>query len=229
MPTECTCGYPVDPVIFGMPGPTMPSMPGEGLGETLTPNGSAPPLGTLPPPGLGEGITSANQATIVVTLPADARLFAEGQLIDLPGTVRTFRTPVLPEIGRTYEYLLRMEVQRNGQTVRKEQTIKLEAGKVTRVDIPEPSPGSGNTAQIDVRFPADATLIVEGQIWHATAGHAVIRTPELRAGKEHFYQLKVEVVRRNERHTLTRDLAFRAGQELRVEFEEPAAANVAQR
>lgn len=207
----------------------MPSMPSGGLGETLTPNGSAPPLATLPPAGLGEAISSANQATIVVTLPADARLFAEGQPIDLTGTVRTFRTPPLPELGRTYEYVLRMEVQRNGQTVRKEETVKLEAGKVTRVNFPEPAPGSGNTARIDVRFPTDATLIVEGQIWNSNAGHAVIRTPELRPGKDHFYQLKVEVVRRNERHTLTRDLAFRAGQELRVEFEEPAAANVAQR
>jgi uncharacterized protein (TIGR03000 family) len=229
IPIDCTCGNPADPVTFGMPGPSMPSMPSEGLGETSMPNGSAPPQTTLPPAELGEAVSSPNQATIVVTLPADARLFAEGQLIDLPGAVRTFRTPPLLEPGRTYEYLLKIEVQRNGQTVRMEETVKLESGKGTRVIFPEPGAGSGNTARIDVRFPADATLIVEGQPWNSTAGHAVIRTPELSAGHDHFYQLKVEIVRQSMRHTLTREVAFRAGQDLRVDFEEPAAARVAQR
>ena len=66
-------------------------------------------------------------------------------------------------------------------------------------------------------------LTVDGQSWSANEGQAIIRTPELRAGQDHYYQLKMEVVRRNERLTLTRDIAFRAGQDLQVEFEEPAA------
>jgi uncharacterized protein (TIGR03000 family) len=161
-------------------------------------------------------------------LPPDARLYADGQLIDLTGAVRTFHTPPL-EPGKSYYYVLKIEVQRNGRTVSAEERVSLEAGKITRVPFAEPGSGTGNTARIHVRLPADATLTVDGHAWNTIGGQARIDTPELRAGRDHYYRLTVEVVRRNERHTLTRDVAFRAGQELRVEFDEPAAARVAQR
>jgi uncharacterized protein (TIGR03000 family) len=217
----------IDPVMMGLSSPGMPMMPGAGMGEMLPPAPTAPPA-TMPPANVGETLTSAAQATVVVTLPADAKLFADGQLIDQTGPVRTFRTPAL-EPGKSYYYEISIEVVRNGRPAKFTEKAALEAGKVARVNFPEPGPGSGNTAQIHVRMPADAVLTVDGRSWSANEGQAIIRTPELQPGQDHFYQLKIEVVRRNERHTMTREVAFRAGQDLRVDFEEPAAAHVAQR
>jgi uncharacterized protein (TIGR03000 family) len=229
MPIEMAGGYGIDPVMMGLNGPGLPMMQGAGMGEML-PQSTMPPAG-LPPANVGETLTTATQATVVVTLPADAKLFVEGKLIDQTGPIRAFRTPELQPTpaGQSYEYTMSIEVVRNGRTFKPEEKVRVEAGKVARVNFAEPGPGSGNTAQIRVRMPADAVLTIDGRSWSATEGQAIIRTPELRAGQDHFYQLKIEVVRRNERHTMTRDVAFRAGQELQVEFEEPAAAHVAQR
>jgi uncharacterized protein (TIGR03000 family) len=230
MPIEMAGGYGMDPIMMGLNGPGLPMMPDAGMGEMMPQASTMPPAG-LPPANVGETLTAANQATVVVTLPADAKLFIEGKLIDQTGSVRAFRTPELQPVpaGQSYEYTMSIEVVRNGRTVKSEEKVRVEAGKVARVNFAEPAPGSGNTAQIHVRMPADAVLTVDGRSWSATEGQTIIRTPELRAGQDHFYQLKIEVVRRNERHTMTRDVAFRAGQELQVEFEEPAAAHVAQR
>lgn len=226
MPMEWSVGYGMDPITFGIAGngmPSMPAMPTPNLGETLTP--AAP--GTAP--NLGDSGPAPNQATVVVTLPADAKLFIEGQAIDQAGPVRTIRTPAQLEIGKPYYYVIAMEVQRNGKPVRKEETVTLEAGKVTRVEFPEPTPPAGNTARIQIRVPSDAVLTVDGQSVDAKSGQVVIRTPEIDGNQNHFYQLKVELVRQNVRHILTRDVSFKAGHDLRVEFEEPAAAPVARR
>jgi uncharacterized protein (TIGR03000 family) len=229
MPIEWSVGYPMDPITFGIAGngtpamPTMPALPTPNLGETLNPavTGPAPTLGDLGP--------APNQATVVVTLPADAKLFIEGQPIDQVGSVRTIRTPAQLEIGKPYYYVIAMEVTRNGRPIRKEETVTLEAGKVTRVEFPEPTPPTGNTASIQIRLPADAVLTVDGQTVAANDGQVVIRTPSIDGARKHYYQLKVEMVRQNVRHILTRDVAFQAGHDLRVEFEEPAAAPVARR
>ena len=109
-PIIVSSGYGLDPVGFGMPGPTMPMIPGPSMGPGGTP--VAPPA---PGAALGETLTpanppsaapptdaaSVNQATVVVTLPADARLYADGQLMDQAGPVRTFLTPPLPERATT--------------------------------------------------------------------------------------------------------------------------------
>ena len=55
----------------------------------------------------------ANKALVVVTLPADARLFLNDQLMRAHGSQRSFLTPPL-ELGSTFNYTLRMEVQHNG-------------------------------------------------------------------------------------------------------------------
>lgn len=226
MPIVYASGYGMDPVSFGMPGPGMamipsaPAMPpAAAIGETLQPAPTPP----MPQAGIGEAITSANAAMVVVTLPADARLFADGQPIDQTGPVRSFRTPPL-EPGKSYYYVLSMEVQRNGKTQKAEERVALEAGKVARVNFPEPPPAAaGNTAQIRVTVPQGATLAVEGQAMDTPNGVALIRTPEIPAGQEHVYQLKIELTRQGKPLTLNRDVTFRAGQEIRIVFDEPTA------
>lgn len=221
MPIEYASSYGMDPVSFGMPGPGMAIAPGAmtmppaaAMGETLQP---AP----IPQAGTGEAITAANQATVVVTLPADARLFADGQAIEQTGPVRSFRTPAL-EAGKSYFYMITMEVTRNGKVQKAEERVALEAGKVSRVNFPEPAPAAtGNTAQIRVTIPQGATLTVEGQPMETSNGVATIRTPEIPAGQEHLYQLKIELTRQGKPLTLNRDVSFKAGQEIRIVFDEP--------
>jgi uncharacterized protein (TIGR03000 family) len=217
--------------VVPVPEVAVPIPPAQ-LGETVTPPGGtilppAAPGDTTAPPVLDEAQTSPNQVTVVVTLPADARLLVDGQPLALTGPVRVFRTPPL-DPTRDYFYELTMEVERGGRTVRRTQTVWFRAGKVARVEFAEPGPDAAgaNTARIRVRVPDGAALYVEGRPW---AGQPTIRTPPLDPGRTHYYLLRVEVQRDGRREVRTREVAFRAGQDLTVTFDEPPAANVVKR
>ena len=242
MPAPCGCspcptcggGMPMMPPPPMMGVPTMPEPPPMGeLGMTMPPaagnilppapyGGGAP----MPPAGLSETVTSPNQAQFVVRLPADARLVVEDREIPGTGPVRVFVTPPL-EPGKDYVYDLAIELNRNGKVVRDQQTIRFQAGKTANVTFPEPRPDSAApplapTTRIRVRMPAGATLYVEGQPWTGS----VVQTPPLDPTRTHYYQFRVELYRDGRRTVATREVAFRAGQDLTVDFMSDRLAGV---
>jgi uncharacterized protein (TIGR03000 family) len=73
---------------------------------------------------------SKASAKVNVKLPAEAKLFVDGQ----PCPVTTFETPKL-ESGRAYFYTLKAEVVRNGKTISDSQRVLVEAGKTIDVDF----------------------------------------------------------------------------------------------
>lgn len=212
----------------GMPMPGMPMPPADGL--VLPP---APALGESvqpPMPGLGEARTSASQATFIVSLPADARLLADNVVVPHagPSPVRVFVTPPL-DPGREYFYDLSIEVDRGGKVLRDQQTVKFRAGEPVRVTFAEPKaespapPAAGKTARIRVTAPAGAVVFVEGRPWTGTT----IQTPPLDDARTHYYQLRAEVVRNGRLAVVTREVAFRAGQELVVDLTAASFAQIA--
>ncbi|HXG08557.1 MAG TPA: TIGR03000 domain-containing protein [Gemmataceae bacterium] len=75
-------------------------------------------------------------ARITVRLPADARLYVDEVLCTLTSDTRSFQTPPL-EVGKTYAYTLKAEVQRNGRTQTESRRILVQAGKQTTVEFNE--------------------------------------------------------------------------------------------
>lgn len=73
-------------------------------------------------------------AQVTVHLPADARLYIDNTLCPLTSTTRTFRTPAL-EQGRQYFYTLRVEVNRDGQTVTDNRRVVVAAGRNVEVNF----------------------------------------------------------------------------------------------
>lgn len=189
-------------------------------GQTPPPTTNPMPndLPVGPPPTTGESTTAPNEATVVVTLPADARLYVQGSLITQSGPVRRLRTP--PLTGKTNKYTLRMEVERGGKPVEEIQTVELAPGKVTRVHFAEPG-SAGSTARINVAVPDNAQLTVEDKAW--PTGQRSITTPELAPGATYVYTLKLERTRDGRKETLTRDVSFKAGEVVTVNFETPSA------
>ena len=71
----------------------------------------------------------------MVALPADAKLFVDGQLTRTADkAVRTFMTPELEE-GVEYRYVMKAEVTRDGQTQSETQTIVVKAGVEARTEF----------------------------------------------------------------------------------------------
>jgi uncharacterized protein (TIGR03000 family) len=74
------------------------------------------------------------QATVEVHVPAEAKLYVDGHLADLASATRTFQTPPL-QPGRQYYYTIKVEVERAGTVVTRNQRVIVEGGKLARVDF----------------------------------------------------------------------------------------------
>lgn len=88
-----------------------------------------PPEVTIPPepmkkPGSDSSPMGAN---LKFKVPADAKLYVDGQLTTSTGPERTFYTPPL-ERGKKFYYEVKAEMVLNGQTITEEKKVILEAG-----------------------------------------------------------------------------------------------------
>lgn len=196
----------------------------------------------LPPP----AGPATNRATVVVKLPADAKLYAESQLLELTGHERTFYTPDLPS-GREYAYTFKIEYTRNGRTVSESQKVNVSAGRTATAlfdDLTAARPTASTAvaakdepakpvsaekpalaeaaAKITVKVPANGTLYIDGRKNEKSGTERQFTTPPLPAGKEFSYAMKLELVRNGQTEEVTQKVAFRAGEIVVVDFTEAA-------
>jgi uncharacterized protein (TIGR03000 family) len=78
-------------------------------------------------------------AELVVRVPADARLFVDDHAMRTTGTVRHYRSPELAA-GATYQYELRAEITRDGQTTTQTKLVRVTAGTSQELDFQLDSP-----------------------------------------------------------------------------------------
>ncbi|MEY4177021.1 MAG: hypothetical protein RLY70_595 [Planctomycetota bacterium] len=79
----------------------------------------------------------AMETSLTVHVPADAKVFLGGNETTATGTVRTFSTSSLPEGQEWANYKVRIEFERNGEVVSREETVSLKAGddRTLRFDL----------------------------------------------------------------------------------------------
>src|SRR5262249_40897714 len=77
---------------------------------------------------------ASRPAQITVRLPDDAKLYVDGVARTTSGGRRTFDTPNL-EPGKSYYYVFKAEVVRDGQVRSEDQRVVVEAGKQVTVDF----------------------------------------------------------------------------------------------
>jgi uncharacterized protein (TIGR03000 family) len=82
--------------------------------------------------GLQQLQTASVTARLIIDLPADARLYINGQLY----RTRTFRTPAL-EAGKPYYYVVRAEIVRDGKTESETRYVAVGAGTEIAVSFPD--------------------------------------------------------------------------------------------
>jgi uncharacterized protein (TIGR03000 family) len=88
----------------------------------------------LPPPNWRDEVT----AKVTVRLPADAKLWVDGQPTKQTGAVRQFVTPPVLRPGQPYQYKFRAEWAENGVPVSRERTVAVSAAKAVDVDFAKP-------------------------------------------------------------------------------------------
>lgn len=71
---------------------------------------------------------------VTVNLPSDAKLYVDNQVAATSGGRMTFQTPKL-EVGQTYTYRFKAEINRDGKTEETTQTVSFKAGEPISVDF----------------------------------------------------------------------------------------------
>jgi uncharacterized protein (TIGR03000 family) len=88
-----------------------------------------PPIEVTPEPKIKK-TEKQTRAKVRVEIPADAKLFVDGMLMNTTSAVRMFQTPVL-NANQTYYYELKAELTRNNQTYTDVQRIAVRPGEQT--------------------------------------------------------------------------------------------------
>jgi uncharacterized protein (TIGR03000 family) len=104
-----------------------------GIGERGTaPETVGPPRQTMGPA----------PATIIVNLPAEAKLTIDDEPTRSASDERVFISPPL-EPGKSYTYVLKAEMERNGEKVKASQNVVVRAGRPSRVTLEFPDSNRG--------------------------------------------------------------------------------------
>jgi uncharacterized protein (TIGR03000 family) len=112
-------------------GGTKPGDAGKGTtpGGTPKPGGGTTPKDSEPPQASAEA-----PATILVNLPPNTRLLVDGRLTPGASSSRLLASPPIPR-NRDFQYTLRAEADRQGQTMVQTQTVTVRAGQQSVVNF----------------------------------------------------------------------------------------------
>jgi uncharacterized protein (TIGR03000 family) len=207
---------------------TSPGTGGKGGGSSGPGTGGSGNPGGGPGAALGvpEAIPflPAGRAQVVVRMPADAKLFADGQATIQGGTERVFLTPELSG-ARDYQYTLSVEHPAGGEPQTKKVVVR--PGHRTVVEFGAAVAAEKVTSPVTVALPQKARLYVDGVATGAAAGTTTFRTPELTKGKAYVYEFRAEVEKEGKTEVLSRNVTFKGGEAVTVDFVEPAGTRTA--
>lgn len=155
-------------------------------------------------------------AEVSIRVPADAKLYADGQLTGLSGSQRNFVTPSL-EKNRDYNYTLKVEYVRDGKPVVETKQAVVRAGTKVAVDFSESARTEMVASKVTVNLPTDAQLYVDNQPKSVpTSGE--FRTPELVKGQTYAYEFRVERMTNGVKQADNKRVVFKAGEAVVVDF-----------
>jgi uncharacterized protein (TIGR03000 family) len=159
---------------------------------------------------------SPDQARVIVRLPADAKLFANGQPTDLSSSERWFSTPVIAK-DRDFQYTMKVEYTREGKNLTDSKVVKVRAGEVSVVEFADLGKDESVTSIIKVSAPENAKVFVQDR-QELPQGSKEFRTPPLNKGKEYAYSFRAELTQDGKKQSQTQRVIFKAGESVTVDF-----------
>ena len=164
--------------------------------------------------------SAAAPATVVVKAPLDVHITVNGQPAERTEATQVFTTPSL-DAGRTYSYEFQAEAVRDGKTVTRTRKVIVKAGQESTADFNDLTLNDG-PAHVTIAAPADARVMVDGVEIPATA--RTFNTPALEAGRKYYYTMKMALTRDGRAVNDSKRVMLESGQDVKVEFKEPAVA-----
>ena len=181
---------------------------------------------TMPDVPIAFRTLASNRGQVVVRVPANAKLYADGQATTIGGTERVFQTPEL-SAGRDFQYTLKIEYTEGTETKTATKQVLVRGGHRTLVDFTSATDSA--TSAITVNLPAKSKLFVDGVATPANGGSSTFRTPELTRGKAYVYEFRAEINRGGKTEIESRNVTFKGGDPVVVNFNEPSTVRTASR
>ena len=163
-------------------------------------------------------------ATVVVLAARDAVVVVNGKTMPRRAERETYPSPPL-EVGRRYDYLVTVTLERDGEPVRQTRRIEVEAGRRTEVDFrslamdrtPAKTLPPRRTAEVTLVVAAGTKVRINGQPL-PMVGRQRFHTPALEPGQQYRYTVEAEVLRNGKAVTQTRSVGVEAGKAVLVDF-----------
>ena len=192
----------------------------------------APAIPTPNDDGSTRYVPATESALLVVHVPADARVFVNGNATSSTGTVRQYMSNGL-SAGQTYAYEIRAEFERDGQTIVENKSVRLAVGQRARMAFSGQQSDAQIAAQpvrtsLIVRVPADAKVFLAGQETKATGEVREFATTRLASGAGWTdYAVRVELTRDGQTLSQEKTVKLAAGetQEVAFDFDAPQVAS----
>jgi uncharacterized protein (TIGR03000 family) len=174
-------------------------------------------------------------ALLSVKVPAEAKVFVNDRLTSSVGADREYISRDL-QPGAHYNYDVRAEFVRDGQTVTESKTIQLVAGQTANLDFSFAEANAQTAANVDtrttlvVRVPADAKLFLAGQEMKATGPVREFATTKLPSGAQWAsYTIRAVVEHDGQQQVSEQTVSLQAGEsrEVSINFEGQATEKVA--
>ena len=155
-------------------------------------------------------LDGAQTALLNVNVPADAKIFVNGSATTSTGADRQYVSRGLTA-GNRYEYEVRAEITKDGNTVTETKNVTLAAGQMVNLsfnfdDNKDAPVASGNKAKtkLTLHVPADAKVYLAGRETSSTGDVREFTTSKLAPGAE-WNNYTVKVVANVDGHEVSKD------------------------
>jgi len=169
----------------------------------------------------------ADAGLLVVELPADAKVFVNGDKTAATGGVRRFLSRGLAK-GQEYEYSIRMVVDRDGVAHEETKVVALAAGSRATVSFmaKEASTASRQVAKktsLTLHVPADAKVWLAGNETSSRGQTRLFETATLRDGQTwRNYEIRVVTTVEGKEQVVVKTIDLAAGSQIELALD-PAA------
>ena len=176
----------------------------------------ADPAVPVPPPTTGASL-DRTEGGLTVSVPADAKIFVNGKATTTTGTYREYISRGLKP-GYEYNYEVRAEVVRDGETVSDVKTVSLVAGRLERLAFDFATESVETVLNLNV--PADAKVTLAGNATASTGEEREFKTTGLAAGQVwNAYDVVVTVERDGQTLTKQQTIDLEGGKTVSLSFD----------
>jgi uncharacterized protein (TIGR03000 family) len=164
-------------------------------------------------------IVPADAAMLSVEVPAGATIHVNGMKTSATGAIRQFVSRGLVA-GKTYEFSVRMTVDRDGQSSEQTKVVSLVAGGRSSLSFTDATAASAPKTSLTLHVPADAKVWLAGNVTASAGATRQFQTTTLAAGQAwKNYEIRVATVVDGREQVVSKVINLAAGQTVELSLD----------